>query len=88
MESIEPVVVGAGIIGPAHFGIRSRVAHPGDATTDFIVQRLEAGRLINLGIESPGLTAPLALAEFAVSLARDHVGEPRRPSARAMAAVR
>ncbi len=54
-------------LSPDYAGIRPKVEMPGDAPQDFIIRDSEdhnlAG-LINLfGIESPGLTASLALAE-------------------------
>ena len=53
---------------PGYAGIRPKVSGPGEAALDFIVQgRAEHGiqGLVNLfGIESPGLTASLALADL------------------------
>lgn len=55
-----------GRLQPAYAGIRPKIARPGGAATDFIIDGGEAQgwpSLINLfGIESPGLTASLALA--------------------------
>lgn len=57
-----------GRLQPAYSGIRPKLSGPGEANRDFVVQ--DAGEhgiagLINLfGIESPGLTASLALAEL------------------------
>ncbi|MBN3818006.1 FAD-dependent oxidoreductase, partial [Paraburkholderia sp. Se-20369] len=52
---------------PAYAGIRPKVAGPGEAPADFIVQGAAqhgVRGLVNLfGIESPGLTAALALAQ-------------------------
>lgn len=54
-------------IKPAYAGVRPKVERPGGATTDFIIQGGKATgspSFISLfGIESPGLTAALALAE-------------------------
>ena len=52
---------------PGYAGIRPKLSNPGGATTDFLIQGEEAHGvrgLVNLyGIESPGLTAALAIAE-------------------------
>jgi L-2-hydroxyglutarate oxidase LhgO len=52
---------------PAYAGIRPKIARPGGSSTDFLIQtETDHGvrGLVNLfGIESPGLTASLALAE-------------------------
>jgi L-2-hydroxyglutarate oxidase LhgO len=60
-------------LAPAYAGIRPRITGPGEALADF---RIEGPRthgvagLINLfGIESPGLTASLAIADYVVNLA-------------------
>lgn len=51
---------------PAYAGIRPKLAGPGMATADFVLQGADVhglGGLINLfGIESPGLTASMAIA--------------------------
>jgi L-2-hydroxyglutarate oxidase LhgO len=55
-----------GALQPAYAGIRPKLHGPGQAAPDFLIQREEAHGvpgLVNLfGIESPGLTACLALA--------------------------
>ena len=56
-----------GALQPGYAGIRPKIARPGGSTTDFLIQTEKdhgiAG-LINLfGIESPGLTASLAIAD-------------------------
>jgi len=57
---------------PAFSGIRPKIARPGGSETEFLVQsEKEHGvpGLINLfGIESPGLTASLAIAEWITRL--------------------
>ena len=56
-----------GVLYPAYAGIRPKIARPGGSTTDFIIQIEDdhgVPGLVNLfGIESPGLTASLAIAE-------------------------
>jgi L-2-hydroxyglutarate oxidase LhgO len=62
-----------GALQPGYSGIRPKIVPPSVARQDFVVQGPEAHRipgLINLfGIESPGLTASLALAEHVLTLA-------------------
>lgn len=56
-----------GSLQPAYAGIRPKLHGPGEAMPDFLIQREDAhgipGLVNLLGIESPGLTACLALAE-------------------------
>ena len=64
-----------GALRPGYAGIRPKLSGPGAPAADFLIQGAEAHGvrgLINLyGIESPGLTASLAIAErVADSLAR------------------
>ena len=59
---------------PAYAGIRPKIARPGGSDTDFLIET-EADHgvpgLVNLfGIESPGLTASLAIAEDVVGRLR------------------
>jgi len=61
----------AGALQPAYSGVRPKLQAPGEAAHDFVLQGpAEHGvrGLVNLyGIESPGLTASLALADEVVS---------------------
>ena len=58
-----------GALQPAYAGIRPKLHGPGEVPPDFLIQREDAhgvpGLVHLLGIESPGLTACLALAEEA-----------------------
>jgi len=60
---------------PAYAGIRPKLSGPGEPPADFVIQGPEVhgvARLVNLfGIESPGLTSALAIAERVRELARD-----------------
>jgi L-2-hydroxyglutarate oxidase LhgO len=62
-----------GALQPAYAGIRPKIARPGGSTTDFLLQTEKdhgVAGLINLfGIESPGLTASLAIADWVASRA-------------------
>jgi L-2-hydroxyglutarate oxidase LhgO len=62
-----------GALLPGYAGIRPKLGPPGAPAQDFVIQgpaQHGIGGLINLfGIESPGLTACLALAEVVVDLA-------------------
>ena len=55
---------------PGYSGIRPKIQAPGEPAADFVIQGPEVhgiGGLVNLyGIESPGLTASLAIAEAVV----------------------
>ena len=55
------------VLQPAYAGIRPKIARPGGSTTDFLIQTENdhgVRELVNLfGIESPGLTSSLAIAE-------------------------
>jgi len=63
-----------GALQPGYAGIRPKIVPPGAPTQDFVVQGPQthgAPGLINLfGIESPGLTASLALADHVVEVMR------------------
>ena len=64
-----------GALHPGYAGIRPKLSGPGAAAADFLIQGPEAHGvrgLINLyGIESPGLTAALAIAERVTEAAAD-----------------
>jgi L-2-hydroxyglutarate oxidase LhgO len=64
-----------GALQPAYAGIRPKLHGPGEAAADFLIQREEhhgVPGLVNLfGIESPGLTACLSLAEEAAGSCAD-----------------
>ncbi len=57
-----------GALSPGYAGVRPKVQAPGEARADFVIQGADAhgiGGLVNLyGIESPGLTASLSIAEY------------------------
>ncbi|QND57788.1 NAD(P)/FAD-dependent oxidoreductase [Mesorhizobium huakuii] len=61
-----------GALQPAYAGVRPKLSGPGQPATDFVIQGPAdhgAGRIVNLfGIESPGLTASLAIADHVVEL--------------------
>jgi L-2-hydroxyglutarate oxidase LhgO len=61
------------VLVPAYAGVRPRIAGPGDASGDFIIQGPETTghqRYVALyGIDSPGLTASLAIGDYVASLA-------------------
>lgn len=61
-----------GALQPGYTGIRSKLSGPGEPAADFVIQGPEAhgvAGLVNLyGIESPGLTAALALSARVAAL--------------------
>ncbi|MBV9064698.1 MAG: FAD-dependent oxidoreductase, partial [Methylobacteriaceae bacterium] len=63
-----------GSLQPGYAGVRPKIVPPAIAAQDFVVQTPRehgVGGLINLfGIESPGLTSSLALAEHVAEIAR------------------
>ncbi len=64
-----------GALQPAYSGIRPKVSGPGEPAADFMIEGPRdhgVAGLINLfGIESPGLTASLAIADHVAALAMD-----------------
>lgn len=61
---------------PAYAGIRPKIFQHGQPIQDFLIESFDQhgiNGLVNLmGIESPGLTASLALADYVVNLALDY----------------
>ena len=59
---------------PSYAGVRPKLGRPGDAAADFVILPARASgktRVIHLlGIESPGLTSSLAIADHVVALLR------------------
>jgi len=59
-----------GALQPGYAGVRPKISGPSEPAADFVVQGPEVHsvpRLVNLyGIESPGLTASLPLADEVV----------------------
>ncbi|HEY7382172.1 MAG TPA: NAD(P)/FAD-dependent oxidoreductase [Beijerinckiaceae bacterium] len=64
-----------GALEPAYAGVRPKVTGPGEPAGDFIIQgprQHGCAGLVNLfGIESPGLTASLAIGDYAAALLQD-----------------
>jgi L-2-hydroxyglutarate oxidase LhgO len=56
-----------GALVPAYAGVRPKISGPGETAADFVVEGPQThgfpGVINLLGIESPGLTASLAIAE-------------------------
>jgi len=63
-----------GALAPAYCGIRPKISGPGEPAADFVIAgplQHSLGGLVHLfGIESPGLTASLALADDVAALLR------------------
>jgi L-2-hydroxyglutarate oxidase LhgO len=61
-----------GVLQPAYAGVRPKLSGPGQPAADFVIQGPAdhgAGQIVNLfGIESPGLTSSLAIADHVVEL--------------------
>ncbi|NEX62857.1 NAD(P)/FAD-dependent oxidoreductase [Noviherbaspirillum galbum] len=61
-----------GALHPAYAGVRPKLAPPGAPAADFRFERASGARYLGLyGIESPGLTASLAIARHAADMLRD-----------------
>jgi len=62
-----------GALVPAYSGIRPKISGPGEAQADFVIQGPETtghrGYIALYGMESPGLTSSLAIAEHVAQLA-------------------
>jgi L-2-hydroxyglutarate oxidase LhgO len=55
-------------IYPGYSGNRPKAYYQGKLRADFVIQRQENGRIHLLGIESPGLTAAPAIAEYVAQM--------------------
>jgi L-2-hydroxyglutarate oxidase LhgO len=69
--------IAQGALSPAYAGIRPKLAPSGGSDSDFIIQSAAThgmGNLVNLfGIESPGLTASLAIANTVFTVLTGHI---------------
>ncbi|TIW11558.1 MAG: FAD-dependent oxidoreductase, partial [Mesorhizobium sp.] len=67
-----------GSLQAGYSGIRPKLSGPGDANSDFVIQDAAThgvDGLVNLfGIESPGLTASLAIAEHVMGIVAPTTG--------------
>ena len=58
-----------GALAPDYSGVRPKLVEPGEPSGDFIIERSGTSGLINLmGIESPGLTSSLAIADHVAAM--------------------
>jgi len=55
-------------IYPGYSGNRPKVYYKGELQMDFVIEKQEKGRVHLMGIESPGLTAAPAIAEYVVKM--------------------
>ena len=59
-------------LSPSYTGVRPKISGPGEPSADFLIQGEEVHGmrgLVNLfGIDSPGLTSSLAIAEYVKSI--------------------
>jgi L-2-hydroxyglutarate oxidase LhgO len=58
-----------GALSPDYAGIRPKLHGPGEAQGDFVIDESQEGVIALFGIESPGLTASLAIGEHVAALA-------------------
>ena len=69
-----------GALQPAYAGIRPKISGPGEPASDFVIAGPSmhgVAGLVNLfGIESPGLTASLAIGEWVAEMLRDPLATP------------
>ena len=69
-----------GAIQPGYSGIRPKLQAPGEPAKDFVIQGPDVhgiSALVNLfGIESPGLTASLAIADYVAEMANGSTNAP------------
>ncbi|MEO0983434.1 MAG: NAD(P)/FAD-dependent oxidoreductase [Pseudomonadota bacterium] len=69
-----------GALAPDYAGVRPKLVGPGEPSGDFRIERVDLGgdaALINLfGIESPGLTSSLAIADHVAELAAEPACAP------------
>lgn len=69
--------IDAADLSPDYAGIRPKLAGPGQPPADFLIQQVDQhgvpGLLQLFGIESPGLTASLAIAEQVNALVREYL---------------
>lgn len=57
-----------GVLQAAYAGIRAKVQNEGESACDFVIQQPLPGLVNLLGIESPGLTSSLAIAQYVEEL--------------------